>query len=576
MQRMGKFSAAVNDFRKARQRAALEVILARLTGKSAELLSFDDVRQKLKAGGSMPRGEQDVPLDAIVGSVGRYADFTRSFLPRQDSDEARWAQIGSQDDLMALPPIEVYQIGEAYFVLDGNHRVSVARQKGFRYIPAYVYEVQTRVPLSPDVQPDDLIIKAEAAAFLEYTRLNESCPGADLTVSIPGQYAHLENHIEVHRYFLEEELGHDIPLEEAACHWHNNAYLPVVQVIREQGILQDFPGRTETDLYLWLSQHRVAIRKELGLDIQPESAVSELADRFSPRPERVAARIARKVLNVVLPAEMGVGPPPGQWRKERLVTHRAGRLFDDLLVAVSGEEAGWQALDQALEIARREQARVYGFHAAASEAEADLERAKAVEAEFHRRCQAVGLAGKLAFEVGEVARQISERSWWVDLIVLSLSYPPAPQPLARLASGFRTILRNCARPVLAVPGPASPLKRALLAYDGSPRADEALFVATYLAGQRVMPLVVLTVETDRTKLEAQKRAQEYLTEHGVRATFVHKSGPAAEAILKTVEEHGCDLIIMGSYGPNPLVEVVMGSTVDDVLRTSRKPVLICR
>jgi nucleotide-binding universal stress UspA family protein len=91
-----------------------------------------------------------------------------------------------------------------------------------------------------------------------------------------------------------------------------------------------------------------------------------------------------------------------------------------------------------------------------------------------------------------------------------------------------------------------------------------------------MPLVVLTVETDRTKLEAQKRAQEYLTEHRVSATFAHKSGPAAEAILKTVEEHGCDLIIMGSYGPNPLVEVVMGSTVDDVLRTSRKPVLICR
>ena len=576
MPQLPRLAAAVNDFHLARQRAALEMILARLTGKSAELLSFDDVRRKLRASGSTPRGERDIPLDAIVGSVGRYADFTRSFLPKQDSDEDRWARVGATDDLLALPPIEVYQIGEAYFVRDGNHRVSVARQKGLRYLPAYVYEVQTRVPLSADAGPDELIAKAEAVAFLEYTRLGETCSGVDLMVSIPGQYAHLENHIEVHRYFMEEERGHEIPLEDAACDWYNNAYLPVVQVIREQDILQDFPGRTEADLYLWLSQHRVAIRKELGLDIQPQTAVAELAARFSPRPERIAARTARRVLSAVMPDELGAGPPPGQWRREHLVTHRAGRLFDDMLVAVSGDEAGWRALDQAFEIARREQARVYGFHAAASEDEAVLEKAKSVEAEFDRRCEAAGLVGKLAFEVGEVARKISERSWWVDLIVLSLSYPPPPQPLAKLSSGLRTILRQCARPVLAVPGLASPLARALLAHDGSPRADEALFVATYLAGQWNMSLVVLTVETDRTKPETQRRAREYLAEHGVEATFVQKRAPVAGTILTAAEEYQCDWTIMGSYGPNPLVEVVRGSAVDEVLRGSQKPILICR
>jgi nucleotide-binding universal stress UspA family protein len=159
---------------------------------------------------------------------------------------------------------------------------------------------------------------------------------------------------------------------------------------------------------------------------------------------------------------------------------------------------------------------------------------------------------------------------------LSLSYPPAPQLLARLASGFRTILRNCARPVLAVPGPAAPMQRALLAYDGSPQAEEALFVATYLAGQWNMPLVVTTVENERVSAETQKRAQLYLLEHEVSATFALKSGSAASAILTTAEENGCDLILMGSYGPNPLVEVVKGSTVDDVLRACKKPVLICR
>jgi nucleotide-binding universal stress UspA family protein len=148
--------------------------------------------------------------------------------------------------------------------------------------------------------------------------------------------------------------------------------------------------------------------------------------------------------------------------------------------------------------------------------------------------------------------------------------------MARLASGFRTILRNCARPVLAVPGPAALPLRALLAYDGSPRADEALFVAAYLAGQWGMPLSVVTVENDRAKAEMQTRAREYLEAHDVRAEYGRKSGSAAHAILQTADEQACDWIIMGSYGPNPLVEIVKGSAVDGVLRASKRPVLICR
>ena len=570
-------SSAVEDFKAARRRAALEEIMAHFTGKSVELLSYEDARQKLKASGATPRGVREVPLDAIVGSVGRCADFTRSFLPRQNSDLDRWASVESAaPDPASLPAIEVYQIGEAYFVLDGNHRVSVARQKGMQYISARVIEVRTRVPLSAHAQPDELIIKAEAAAFLEYTRLDEVCSGADLLVSVPGQYARLENHIEVFRYFAEEELGREIPFEEAACRWYNEAYLPVAQVIREQGILQDFPGRTEADLFLWLSEHRVAIRKELGLEVKSESAATLLVDRFSPRLGRVAVRWGRRLIEAVTPNQLTAGPPPGQWRTGQVATRRECCLFADVLAAINGEESGWQALEVALQIARREKGVAHGFHAAPSEAHLTSDKAQAVQSEFDRRCRAAEVSGKLSFDVGEVARNIYERSWWVDLIVLSLSYPPAPRPLARLASGFRTILRNCARPVLAVPGPASLPSRALLAYDGSPRADEALFVAAYLAGQWEMPLVVATAENDHVKAETQARAREYLEAHDVRAAFERRTGPAAEAILRTADERECDWIIMGSYGPNPLIEVVKGSTVDAVLRATKKPVLICR
>ena len=572
-----RLSAAIEDFRAARLRAALEEILARLTGQSAELLSYEDVRQKLKATGATPRGVRDIPLDAIVGSVGRYSDFTRSFLPKQNSDLDRWTRVEvAASRSTELPAIEVYQVGDAYFVLDGNHRVSVARQKGLEYISAHVTEVHTRVPLSPDIQPDDLIIKAEAVAFLESTHLDEYCTGADLAVSIPGQYDRLVNHIEVHRYFIEEQEGHEIPFEEAACRWYHKAYLPVVQVIRAQGILRDFPGRTETDLFLWISQHRVAIRQELGLDLKPESAVTKLVEQFNPKPERVAARLGRKLLDMVTPAEFEAGPPPGQWRTEHVAARPETRLFADVLVAINGEEAGWQALDLALEVARREEGQVHGFHAEPSEVDPTSEHIQVVEAEFNRRCQAAGLADKLAFEVGEVASKIRERSWWVDLIVLSLAYPPEPQLTARLASGFRTILHNCARPVLAVPGPVSRLERALLAYDGSPKADEALFVATYLAGRWNMSLVVVTVESERTKPETIGRAQSYLETHGVQATYIQERWPVAEAILQTAEEHESDLILMGSYGPHPLLEAMRDSTVNHVLRASRRPMLICR
>jgi nucleotide-binding universal stress UspA family protein len=131
--------------------------------------------------------------------------------------------------------------------------------------------------------------------------------------------------------------------------------------------------------------------------------------------------------------------------------------------------------------------------------------------------------------------------------------------------------------VLAVPRVPSALNRALLAYDGSPKAEEALFIATYLASQWGIPLVTVTVmESERTVSGALDRAQGYLDTHGVQATFVEESRPVADAILKTAEGHGCDLIIMGGYGFSPVLEVVLGSAVDQVLRESRWPILICR
>ena len=435
----------------------MEQIMARLKGKSGDLLSYEEVRGKLKAKISKRAELRDIPLNAIVGSVGRYSDFTRSFLPRQDSDEGRWARVQiAVKDLGGLPPIEVYQIGDAYFVRDGNHRVSVARQFEATHIQAYVTEVRSRVPLSPDVQPDELILKARYAHFLERTRLDEIRPQANLTVTVPGRYQQLIEHIEVHRYFMGLRQQREIPYKEAVGRWYDEVYQPVVQVIRARGILRDFPERTGTDLYLWILKHRAALEEVLGWKIDTEAAAADLAEQYSPRPRRVVARMGGKIMDAVTPDELEAGPSPGRWREERLATRADDRLFADILVPVSGREISWFALDQALEIARREGGQLRGLHIVPSEAQAQSEGTIAVQAEFDRRCDAAGIPGKLAIEVGKVARGICTRAQWTDLVVVNVAHPPGAQPWTRLSSGFRTLLRRCPRPVLAVPGVVSP------------------------------------------------------------------------------------------------------------------------
>lgn len=567
------FTSAKEDFRQARQKAALQEITARLTGKSTKLLSYEEVARKLRAAGQAARGLRDIPLDAIVGSVGRYSDFTRNFLPRQDSDEQRWADVKTavaDPRRGGLPPIEVYQIGEVYFVLDGNHRVSVARQMGATTIDAYIVEVKTRVPLTPDVQPDDLIIKAEQAEFLEKARLDVSRPDADFTLTAPGQYSQLEEEIEIHRQLL----GSEAPFDEAAAHWHDAVYLPVVLMIREKGMLRDFPGRTEADLYLWILRYRSELEEELGWQIRPEAAASDLSTQFAPKPQSAASRL----LNTILPESLASGPTPGEWRKDKLADRYIDRLFADVLVPLSGEEAGWCALEQAVILARREESRLHGLHILSTPEEAGSETALAVQARFNQQCSEAGLNGSLAIEAGEIARKICERSALTDLVVLNLAYPPSSQWLARLGSGFRTIIRQCARPVLAVPGQASPLESALLAYDGSLKSKEALFVATYLTEMWKIPLTVLTVaEADHTTPETQNHAKAYLELHEVQAAFINvEADSVPEAILKTADEHKSDLIIMGGYRAHPVVEAMLGSSVDQVLRESKKPMLICQ
>jgi nucleotide-binding universal stress UspA family protein len=473
---------------------------------------------------------------------------------------------------IGLPPIEVYKIGEAYFVKDGNHRVSVARQEKVKTIQAYVTEVVSRVTLTPDVQPDELIVKAEQVGFLEKTRLDESHPQADFTVTAPGQYPVLEEHISVHRYYLGLEERREIPYAEAAAHWYTQVYLPIVNLIREYGILRNFPERTETDLYLWMAEYRAALENEWG-EALPAAVVAQDVVRPMQASEPFLARLGGKILEVISPRKLDAGPPAGQWRAEALALH-ADCLFSDILIPLSGSPESWLALEQAQIFATREGARIHGLHVAVDETARQSPTASEIEAEFARRCP----DGHFLISVGETAPQIAAQARFTDLIITNLLYPPPTQPLAKLDSGFHDLLHRSPRPVLAVSQRATPLNSALLAYNGSPKAEEALFLAAYLAEAWRIPLTVLTAfEEDRPASETLLRARIYLEEKGIEASYLPIQGAPAAAIIQAGQERDLDLIIMGGYGSPLLLEILRGSAVNAVLGAAlSRPVLICR
>jgi nucleotide-binding universal stress UspA family protein len=570
--------SAVQDFRTARRRATFERILSRLSGRSPDLLSYEEVRRKLHAI-ETPRHElREIPLSSIVGSLGRYNDFTRSFLPISESSRDRWARVkGVSESASGFPPIEVYQIGEAYFVKDGNHRVSVARQADARTIQAYVTEVHSDVPLTPDIQPDDLILKAEYADFLDHTHLNDLRPDADLTVTVPGEYGRLEEHIRVHRYFMGLEQQREIRMEEAVTHWYDRVYLPVVQVIRERGLLRDFQQRTETDLYLWTSEHRAALESEFGLHIETHEAALDLAQRFSPRARRFVARLRERLADILTPDELARGPGPGYWRLERVEARPVDRLFPEILVALSGSDSNWYALDQALIVARHEGSAIHGLQVIPRGSKSQTERTGQLSDRFLAKLQAEGVAGELRTASGRIARRLCEYARWTDLVTLKLDHPPSPGPLRRLGSGFRTLLRNCSRPALVVPDQPSLMQHGLLAFDGSDHAIEALYVAAYLGEHWGMKLEVVSVAEDGVDPEQSlDQAREYLGRHGVATMTFALHGQVEHAILKHARKSGADLILVGGFGSNPVLEAVVGSTVEGLLRQSKIALLICR
>jgi uncharacterized ParB-like nuclease family protein len=270
---------AREDFDAARFRAFRRAILRILTGRDRGLASMDEALEAAGSAGRSFAGVQEIPLDRVVGSAApttKSADFDPGFLPVDRRMRDRWTRIyRAMVEGEELPPIDVYKLGDNYYVIDGHHRVSVARSLGRETINARVIEVKTKAPLGPEVDGRALLRAAECRDLLAATQLDRLRPEARLECSRLGAYDELLKHILGHRYFLGLERGAEVPLPEAAASWYDNVYLPVAKEIREHNVLKEFPGWTEADIYVEITRRWLELEMA-GRPAGPDPAVRSL------------------------------------------------------------------------------------------------------------------------------------------------------------------------------------------------------------------------------------------------------------------------------------------------------------
>lgn len=276
------FMAARDDFSHAYFKGFIRAMQSWINRENNDLLPYDEVRKHIPMRGQHYIGLQQIETQKIIGSVSRFNDFDRAFLPRQTHTRGRWESIDRAyfSDVI-LPPIDVYKVGDVYFVKDGNHRVSVARERGQAYMDAYVIEVDIPGKLDENTSLDNLLMVQEYAEFLNTTHLDQLYPDQDFRFSIPGQYEKVLQHISVHQWFMGEAQKHPIEYIEAVKGWYKDLYHPLMKIIRKHKILDQFTDRTEMDLYLWIIEHRWYLGEELHRPVSLEAAALNFSQKFS-------------------------------------------------------------------------------------------------------------------------------------------------------------------------------------------------------------------------------------------------------------------------------------------------------
>ena len=302
------------EFERARQKAFFHDLVALMRRRPNDLIPYHEVKKRVSPEAESYRGMQVVPVDQIIGSVDRFKDFDRAFLPRHNYTAGRWQNVDRayhQD--VRLPPVQLYKVGDIYFVKDGNHRVSVARERGVEFIDAEVIEGHIRVPLYASMSPFELLMQVEYAEFLRLTNLDVLRPEHDIRPTALGRYDEIWDHILMHQEWMRERYKEPTTTEEAVISWYEHVYSPIVRVARARGVTQRFSDRSEADIYLWVMAHRHALEERGGGEVDAETSAATYADEVD-RASSLSARlgkIPRMIRRTTLPRSRRPREPLG-------------------------------------------------------------------------------------------------------------------------------------------------------------------------------------------------------------------------------------------------------------------------
>jgi hypothetical protein len=253
-----------STFEKARRRdrfRRLARFVRRKSGTGRDLLQLDEVTRRLRLFQQSYAGVQPIPVTDIVGTVGRTRDFDRDFLPRRRQVGERWRRVERAFGGGGFPPIQVYELDGRFFVIDGHHRVAVARQQGIDFIDAEVTRLRTRWPLPPDADIPRLIMLEQQRMFMEESGLERARPEARIEFSRPQGYVELLELVKIHGYHLMQERAEVLPTEEIAADWYDRVYRPALQAIRNEGL---YPRAHEGDLFLCVYERQRDLFPERG------------------------------------------------------------------------------------------------------------------------------------------------------------------------------------------------------------------------------------------------------------------------------------------------------------------------
>ena len=256
-------SDAERDFARERRRQAVARIAARFRAQPDEVssvLPFEPVVDALGRTGERDLGLHTIPIGAIVGTVDRRPDtFDRSFRPRSPALRQRWERIAAARRRgEPMPPIDVYRVGDIYFVRDGHHRVSVARALGDTTIEARVREVSTALGATPELRLGDLSLMTHERLFYERVPLPAEARER-IALFDEWRYARLADFVEAWGYRAGLARGRALSRAEVAEGWFREDYEPVVAAVHEAELGEN---GTDAEQYLRIAMLRYLVLHE--------------------------------------------------------------------------------------------------------------------------------------------------------------------------------------------------------------------------------------------------------------------------------------------------------------------------